>query len=161
MSNDDFFTRVFIGRCTLPEKSTKSSPKNPIISQTSGNKINIFTGRQSKIKNRSCFLLVRFDLELTSFLEIWVHKKLWRSVLSNMRVLTRKSKAFSGLLPGLVKFQEWRHSEVSSNQGNFKLPWLKYSCAAGRFEKWVKAEFSNVSYTFFLPELSILRVEYF
>ena len=38
---------------------------------------------------------------------------------------------------------------------------VKYSCAAGRFEKRVKAEFSNVSYTLFLPELSILAVEYF
>ena len=38
---------------------------------------------------------------------------------------------------------------------------VKYSCAAGRFEKRVKAEFSNVSYTLFLPELSILEVEHF
>ena len=29
---------------------------------------------------------------------------------------------------------------------------VKYSCTAGRFEKRVKAEFSNVSYTLFLPE---------
>ena len=38
---------------------------------------------------------------------------------------------------------------------------VKYSGAAERFEKRVKAEFSNVSYTMFLPELSILSVEYF
>ena len=38
---------------------------------------------------------------------------------------------------------------------------VKYSCATGRFEKRVKAEFSIVSYTLFLPELSILAVEYF
>ena len=38
---------------------------------------------------------------------------------------------------------------------------VKYSCVAGRFEKRVKAEFSNVRYTLFLPELSILLVEYF
>ena len=80
-----FFTRVFTGRYTLHEKSTKASLKNPVISQILGNKINIFTGRQSKTKNKSCFLPVRFDLELTSFLEICVRKKLWRSVLSNMR----------------------------------------------------------------------------
>ena len=36
---------------------------------------------------------------------------------------------------------------------------VKYSCAAGRFEKPVKAEFSNVSYMLFLPELSILVAE--
>ena len=38
---------------------------------------------------------------------------------------------------------------------------VKYSCEVGRFEKPVKAEFSNVSYMLFLPELSILAVEYF
>ena len=38
---------------------------------------------------------------------------------------------------------------------------VKYLCAAGRFEKRVKAEFSNVSYTMLLRELSILVVEYF
>ena len=38
---------------------------------------------------------------------------------------------------------------------------VKYSCVAGRFEKRVKAEFSSVSYMLFLPELSILAVEYF
>ena len=38
---------------------------------------------------------------------------------------------------------------------------VKYLCAAGRFEKQVKAEFSNVSYMLFLPELRILAVEYF
>ena len=38
---------------------------------------------------------------------------------------------------------------------------VKYSCARGRFEKQVKAEYSNVSYTLFLPELSILAAEYF
>ena len=38
---------------------------------------------------------------------------------------------------------------------------VKYSCAAGCFEKQVKAEFSNVSYKLFLAELSILAVEYF
>ena len=38
---------------------------------------------------------------------------------------------------------------------------VKYSCAAGRFEKRVKVEFINVSYMLFLPELSILAVEYF
>ena len=30
---------------------------------------------------------------------------------------------------------------------------VKYSCAAGWFEKRVKANFSNVTYTLFLPEL--------
>ena len=34
--------------------------------------------------------------------------------------------------------------------------WVKYLCAARRFEKWVKAEFSNIRYTLFLLELSIL-----
>ena len=38
---------------------------------------------------------------------------------------------------------------------------VKYSCAAGRFEKQVKAELDNVRFTLFLPELSILVVEYF
>ena len=37
---------------------------------------------------------------------------------------------------------------------------VKYSCAVGRFEKRVKAEFSNVIYTI-LRELSILALEYF
>ena len=32
---------------------------------------------------------------------------------------------------------------------------VKYSCAAGCFEKRVKAEISNKSYMLFLPELSI------
>ena len=32
---------------------------------------------------------------------------------------------------------------------------VKYSCAAGRVEKRVKADFSNVSYTLFLQELII------
>ena len=36
---------------------------------------------------------------------------------------------------------------------------VKYLCAAGRFEKRVKAEFSNESYMLFLPELSILAAE--
>ena len=36
---------------------------------------------------------------------------------------------------------------------------VKYSCAVGRFEKRVKAEFSNVSYMLSLPELSILVAE--
>ena len=38
---------------------------------------------------------------------------------------------------------------------------IKYLCATGCFEKRMKAEFSNVSYMLFLPELSILEVEYF
>ena len=38
---------------------------------------------------------------------------------------------------------------------------VKFSCAAGRFEKRVKAEISYVSYTLFLPELRILTVKYF
>ena len=35
---------------------------------------------------------------------------------------------------------------------------VKYLCAGVRFEKWVKADFSN---ELFLPDLSILVVEYF
>ena len=38
---------------------------------------------------------------------------------------------------------------------------VKHLCAAGRFQKPVKAEFSNVSYTLFLPDLSILAPKYF
>ena len=38
---------------------------------------------------------------------------------------------------------------------------VKYSCALGQFEKQVKAEFSKVSCTLFLLELSILALEYF
>ena len=66
-----FFTHVFAGRHTLQEKSTYIVlvSKNPIISQILGNKINIFTGHQSKIKNRSCFLPVLFDLELMPYLK--------------------------------------------------------------------------------------------
>ena len=59
--------------------------------------------------------------------------------------------SFSGLLPDSVKI-----SRITSLKGQ-----VKYSCAAGRFEKRVKAEFINVSYTLFLPELSILEVKYF
>ena len=85
MSNDDFLHSCIYRKVYFARKISFSVSKNPINSQILGNKINIFTGRQSKTKNRSCFLPARFDLELTSFLEICVHKKLWRSVLSNMR----------------------------------------------------------------------------
>ena len=96
-----FFTCVFIGRCTLPEKSTKSPPNHiTCISQILGNKINIFTGRQSKTKNRSCFLLVRFDLELTSF---YVHKKLWCSVKATCAI---QNARFDAKVEGMHSFPE-------------------------------------------------------
>ena len=76
---------VYLQEGILSRKINLSISKNHVISQILGNKINIFTGRQSKTKNKTCFLPVRFDLELTSFLEICVGKKLWCSVFSNMR----------------------------------------------------------------------------
>ena len=81
-----FFTRVYIYRKVyFARKFNLRISKNPIVAQYWGNKINIFTSHQSKTKNKSCFLPVCFDLWLTSFLDICVCKKRWRSVLSNMR----------------------------------------------------------------------------
>ena len=75
MSNDDFLHSCIYKKVYFAQKINLNISKNPIISQILGNKINIFTGRQSKTKNKSCFLPVRFDLELTSFLEICVRKE--------------------------------------------------------------------------------------
>ena len=75
---------VYLQEGILCMKNQLKHLKNPIVSQILGNKIKIFTSHQSKAKNRSCFLPVRFDRELTSFLEICVRKRLRRSVLSNM-----------------------------------------------------------------------------
>ena len=72
-----FFTRVFTRRYTLFQKSTYASQK--ILQNQYFHKPSV------KNQNKSCFLPLYFDLGLTSFLDICVRKKLWRTVLSNMR----------------------------------------------------------------------------
>ena len=90
MPNDDFLhscSRVFIERCTSPEKSTKSFPKILLLA-TFWVTESIFSPAVSqKPKREVLFFLstLHFDLEFTSYLEICVHKKLWHSVFSNMR----------------------------------------------------------------------------
>ena len=86
MSNDNVLHSCIYRKVYFAWKiSLKHLQKS--ISQIFRNKINIFTGCQSKTKNRNYFLLVGFDLELMLFLEICVRKKLCRSVLG--RALAR------------------------------------------------------------------------
>ena len=89
-----FLTRVFIGRYTLHAELTYASQINPNFRQILGDKVNIFTCRQSKTKTKCCFLPVCFDLGLTSFLEICVRKKKLAQRIEQyarykMRVLTK------------------------------------------------------------------------
>ena len=69
-----FFTLMYLQEGILCMKNQLNHLQNTIFSQILGNKINIFTSRQLKPKYRSCFLPVRVDLELTSFLEICIRK---------------------------------------------------------------------------------------
>ena len=84
LSNDDFLHSCIYREVYSPQKVNSKISKNPIISRTLGNKINIFTSRQSKTKDESCFssylLLPWTDI----ILKICVHKKLWCSILSNI-----------------------------------------------------------------------------
>ena len=97
MSNEVFFTRVFTGRCTSYEKSTKASPKILLVAKYWVAK-SIFSPTVSqKPKTEVVFFLSALTLN-------WRHS--WKSAsvcaLSQrikqharykMRVLTRKSKA--------------------------------------------------------------------
>ena len=112
-----------------------------------GNKINIFTGRQSKIKNGSCFLPVHFDLELTLLLEICVCKSFGAEfVFRNIGTQTLGRSIFYWVMSG---FPFNSNIDVTQRSGHIFV---------GRaiFVKQVKADFSNVCYTLFLLKLSIL-----
>ena len=90
-----FSSLVYLLEGILRTKNQLKHLQNPIISQILGNKSIFSPAMSQKPKTRSCFLPVRFDLELTSFLEICVCQKLWGSVLSNRRVLMQNLKARS------------------------------------------------------------------
>ena len=83
-----FFTRIFSGRYTLHKNSTQASQKNPIISPKLGNKIIIFTTRQSKPKNKTSF----FSCLLWPWIEVILGNLRPQQAWYKMCVLTRKGE---------------------------------------------------------------------
>ena len=98
-----FFTRVFTGRLRIS--------KNPIISQRLHNKINIFTSRQSKIKNKSFFFLSTLTLDWRLLGNLCPQEALAQRIKQHacykMRVLTWKGEWRTDLASSWICLQRF------------------------------------------------------